>query len=178
MHQYQDLITIFNECFTAQYNTKLVKGGDEPLYLPADENRPYHALFFANGFFSSALHECSHWLIAGEQRRAQVDFGYWYAPDGRTAAQQELFQRVEVKPQAMEWVLSVAAGHRFRVSIDNINGEESDTQTFIQAIYQQVKQYCEQGLPPRAALLHRALCEFYGAVSSLNINDFDIRTVL
>lgn len=177
MHHYQDLITIFNECFTVQYNTKLVKGGDEPLYLPADQKRPYHALFFANGFFSSALHECSHWLIAGKTRREQVDFGYWYAPDGRTAAQQALFQSVEVKPQAIEWILSVAAGHKFRVSIDNLNGIESDTQAFKQAVYQQVKTYCEQGLSARTAFFRKALCQFYGTSLNLQTTNFAIETL-
>ncbi len=177
MHQYQDLITIFNACFASQYNTKLVKGGEEPIYLPADEHRPYHALFFAHGFFSSALHECAHWLIAGSERRKQVDFGYWYAPDGRTAAQQALFQRVEVKPQAMEWVLSMAAGFPFRVSIDNLNGVEADTSAFKQAIHQQVNTYCAQGLCARAALFRRALCDFYGTTHQLSIDDFDLLTM-
>lgn len=48
-------------------------------------------------------------MSTGEKRRQLVDFGYWYAPDGRSAEQQELFQAVEVKPQAMEWILSPAA---------------------------------------------------------------------
>ena len=162
VHQYQDLINIFNHCFATQYNTRLVKGGDEPLYLPADENRPYHAIFFAHGFFSSALHECSHWLIAGAERRKLVDFGYWYAPDGRTAEQQALFQRVEVKPQALECILSAAAGHPFRVSIDNLDGAESDTHLFKEAVEQQVKIYNEQGLPKRAECFRSALIQFYG----------------
>lgn len=162
VHRYQDLIQIFNDCFAAEYNTQLVKGGDEPLYLPADENLPYNAIFFAHGFFSSALHECAHWLIAGAERRKQVDFGYWYAPDGRTAEQQRLFQSVEVKPQAIECILSAAAGHTFRVSIDNLDGQESDTELFKQAVYQQVKMYCKQGLPQRAARFCNALCAFYG----------------
>ncbi len=177
MHQYQDLITIFNNCFFEKYNTQLVKGTDEPLYLPADENRPHNALFFAHGFFASALHECSHWLIAGESRRKQVDFGYWYVPDGRTASQQELFQSVEVKPQAMEWILSMAAGSPFRVSIDNLNGTESDTSAFKLAVYQQVKTYCEQGLSARAELFRRALCHFYGSTLILKIEDFDLATL-
>ena len=177
MRQYQDLITIFNACFTTTYHTKLVKGGDEPIYLPADENRSYHEIIFANGFFSSALHECAHWLIAGNDRRKQVDFGYWYAPDGRTAAQQALFQRVEVKPQAIEWVLSAAAGYQFHVSIDNLNGMESDTQSFKQAVHQQVRHYCEQGLSERTMIFRDALCHFYGTVFSLKIEDFNLETL-
>ncbi|EJS89728.1 hypothetical protein AAUPMB_04958, partial [Pasteurella multocida subsp. multocida str. Anand1_buffalo] len=40
-HQLSDLIAIFNQCFEQEYNTILVKGGDEPLYLPANENCPH-----------------------------------------------------------------------------------------------------------------------------------------
>ena len=147
-HCYQDLIKLFNHCFAESHNTRLEKGGDEPIYLPADASRSYHVIYFAHGFFSSALHECAHWLIAGPARRLQVDFGYWYVPDGRNTEQQRLFQSVEVKPQAMEWILSVATGHRFRVSIDNLNGEETDFMQFKQAVRQQVIDYEQRGLPP------------------------------
>ena len=174
MHQYQDLINIFNQCFEEKYKTRLVKGEDEPIYLPANENSSYHALFFAHGFFSSALHECSHWLIAGKERRKQIDFGYWYVPDGRTAEQQATFQQVEVKPQAIEWILSVAAGYRFIVSIDNLNGGEFDSMAFKEAIYQQVLLYCNQGLSKRATLFRNALCDFYRTSHNLKIDDFNL----
>lgn len=152
-------------------------GGEEPLYLPADKDRPYHELFFAHGFFRSALHECSHWLIAGEERRKQVDFGYWYAPDGRTSEQQQAFLQVEVKPQAMEWILSMACAHPFCISLDNLNGDtsDSDTQTFKFAVYQQVKKYCEQGLPERAIQLRNALCDHYVTSKILKIENFNVR---
>jgi elongation factor P hydroxylase len=177
VHRYEDVITIFNTCFFEKYNTELVKGIDEPLYLPADEDRPHSSLIFAHGFFASALHECSHWLIAGENRRKLVDFGYWYVPDGRSASEQKLFQSVEVKPQAMEWILSMAAGFRFRVSIDNLNGSESDTLAFKQAVYEQVKTYCSQGLSERAEIFRRALCEFYGSTPILDMEDFTIEAL-
>lgn len=172
MHDYQDLINIFNSCFFERYNTRLVKGDDEPIYLPADENRPHNELYFAHGFFASALHESSHWLIAGAGRRKLIDFGYWYAPDGRSPAQQSLFQSVEVKPQAMEWILSQAANFRFRVSVDNLNGEESDTSAFKQAVYNQVKTYCEQGLPARGHAFRLALSTFYQTDPELKFEDF------
>ena len=161
MHDYQDLINLFNTCFGSTHNTRLVCGDDEPVYLPADETRSYHAIVFAHGFFSSALHECAHWLLAGEERRKQVDYGYWYVPDGRNAEQQAQFQQVEVKPQAMEWMLSTAAGLRFQFSIDNLNGVETDPEPFKQAVQQQVMIYTQEGLPLRAALFHKALCDFY-----------------
>lgn len=172
MHHYQDLITLFNQCFAEEYNTRLVKGDDEPIYLPADEQRSYHAICFAHGFYSSALHECSHWFIAGEQRRTLVDFGYWYVPDGRNAEQQALFQQVEVKPQAVEWILSVAAGHKFRVSVDNLDGDKADTQAFKDAVYQQVLHYCAQGLTKRVTIFRNALCDFYKTPVELKAEQF------
>ncbi len=88
-HRIEDIIALFNQCFLHSHNTRLVKGGDEPVYLPKGEDRPNHELHFAHGFYRSALHETAHWLIAGEARRQQVDFGYWYEPDGRSAEQQQ-----------------------------------------------------------------------------------------
>lgn len=177
MHHYQDLITLFNHCFFEKYNTVLVKGEDEPLYLPADETLPHNSLYFAHGFFASALHECSHWLIAGENRRKLVDFGYWYVPDGRSTEEQTLFQSVEIKPQAMEWILSLAAGSRFRVSIDNLNGSEADTEAFKLAVHNQVKAYCEKGLPARAEIFRNALCAFYQTSTVLKFDDFDLLSI-
>jgi elongation factor P hydroxylase len=176
-HQIQDLIRIFNHCFLAEYNTELVRGGEEPIYLPAGPERKHCQLIFAHGFFASGLHETAHWLIAGEERRKLVDFGYWYEPDGRTAAQQQVFQSVEVKPQAMEWILSKAANFRFRVSLDNLNGPQSETDAFKQNVYAQVKRYCENPLPKRAQLIRNALCEFYGTASALNFDEFDIADI-
>jgi elongation factor P hydroxylase len=177
VHDFQDLIVIFRECFFERYNTLLVKGEDEPLYLPANENQPHSCLIFAHGFFASALHECSHWLIAGENRRKLVDFGYWYNPDGRTADEQQLFEKFEIKPQALEWILSKAAGFSFRISNDNLNGSESDTRVFKEAILDQVKIYCQQGLSERAETFRRALCGFYGRSLSLDGADFSLESL-
>ncbi len=67
-HRYQDLISLFDDVFYKQYNTCLIKGGDEPLYAPADENCAYHQIIFAHGYFASAFHEIAHWCQAGENR--------------------------------------------------------------------------------------------------------------
>lgn len=174
MHDVEDLIRLFNHSFEKSYNTRLERGGDEPLYLPASENKPYHAIFFAHGFFSSALHECAHWFIAGEARRQLVDFGYWYQPDGRNAAQQKIFEQVEVKPQAIEWILSKAANHPFRASIDNLQGEETNSNTFKKAIHGQVNIYLQTGLPARAEIFRQAIGKFYGGDLSLSLEAFNV----
>lgn len=177
VHDYQDLMRLFDECFYAEYNTRLLKGGDEPIYLPADDQRDFHAIYFAHGFYSSALHEIAHWLIAGPERRLLEDFGYWYEPDGRTAAQQAEFEQVEVKPQATEWILAQAAGFRFRVSSDNLNGEPTDNTAFKQAVYQQVGDYIARGLPPRTERLRNALCSFYQTPAVLDYGDFNLERI-
>jgi len=174
MHFYQDLISIFHDCFFLEFNAELVRGEDEPLYLPADSMYPHHRIIFAHGFYASALHEIAHWLIAGDQRRKLVDFGYWYEPDGRSSEQQKLFQQVEIKPQAIEWILSQACGFKFRVSIDNLNGSEADTLGFKQAVLNQVIHYCRNGLPQRTKKLQEALAQFYKTDQGLKAEDFSI----
>ncbi|SFG95152.1 hypothetical protein SAMN05216175_12145 [Neptunomonas qingdaonensis] len=174
---YQDLIALFDDCFASSFNTRLVKGSDEPVYLPASGSRDYHAIYFAHGYYSSALHEISHWLIAGEERRKLEDFGYWYVPDGRTAEQQTLFEQVEIKPQAIEWILSTAAGYRFYISADNLNGEATDASDFKQAVYQQVIEYSQKGLPERAEQLRKAISHFYKTPDFINVNLFDLSLI-
>ncbi|WP_372738050.1 elongation factor P hydroxylase [Neptunomonas sp.] len=174
---YQDLIALFDDCFASSFNTRLVKGSDEPVYLPASGSRDYHAIYFAHGYFSSALHEISHWLIAGEERRKLEDFGYWYVPDGRTAEQQALFEQVEIKPQAIEWILSTAAGYRFYMSADNLNGEATDASDFRQAVYQQVIEYSQKGLPERAEQLRKAISHYYQTPDFINVNLFDLSLI-
>lgn len=68
-HDYNHFINIFSECFEEEYRTRLIKGDDKPLYLLADDKMPYHRIIFARGYYASALHEISHWCIAGETRR-------------------------------------------------------------------------------------------------------------
>lgn len=130
------LISHFNSWF-AHRHAVLVRSTDEPEYLPATHNQPAR-IMFAHGYFASALHEISHWCIAGEQRRTLPDLGYWYAPDGRTAEQQALFEQVEIKPQALEWLFTTACQRKFQVSLDNLNGEAGSGDTFKRHVHARV----------------------------------------
>lgn len=169
--QYADLITLFEQTFFAEYNTKLVLGGSEPIYLPANksdigiEAQPYAQVVFANGYFTSALHEIAHWCLAGIPRLVEVDYGYWYCPDGRTAEQQAKFQQAEVKPQAIEMAFSLACGIKFNVSCDNLSGDEFGRQpdhvAFEQDVTKQFSKFLAEGFPARASLFIEALSQFY-----------------
>ena len=152
------LISLFNTLFAHQH-VILVRGAGEPEYFPAKANQPAR-IEFAHGFFQSALHECSHFFIAGERRRQLSDFGYWYAPDGRTEAQQQAFERVEIKPQALECLFTLACRHPFQVSQDNLFATfDTSTSTFAQDVYQQAKAYiaAPHTLPRDAKTLLQAL---------------------
>ena len=46
---------------------KLIKGEDEPIYLPASETCKFNQIIFAHGYYASALHEISHWCLAGSE---------------------------------------------------------------------------------------------------------------
>lgn len=144
------LLDCLNPWLEGQWGTRLLAGEDEPIYLPADQHDPWHRIVFAHGYFNSALHELAHWCLAGEARRQQQDYGYWYCPDGRSAQQQARFEQVEVKPQALEWWLAQACGRAFRTSRDNLGGEATDSRPFRLAVQQQALAYARQGLPPRA----------------------------
>lgn len=173
-HDSQDLIRLFARCFAASHNTRLVGGGAEPIYLPADPQEPMHRIIFTLDYFRSALHEVAHWCVAGEERRKQVDFGYWYAPDGRSAAQQSAFEQVEVKPQALEWLFCEAAGHRFRVSLDNLSGEPTDSMPFRQRVVDQVRCYLQTGIPERPARFIDALLNHYRPGHALEASAFTL----
>lgn len=162
-HNYSDLIELFDSCFVRSHNTRLICGGDEPIYLPASSTCHYHQIVFAHGYFASALHEIAHWCLAGAKRRQLEDYGYWYCPDGRNAKQQQAFEQVEIKPQAIEWAFSLAAGKSFNVSTDNLNGAQPDHQGFKNKVRTQLLSYQQQGFPPRAQQFISQLLAFYQA---------------
>tara|TARA_B100001094_G_C18182666_1_gene801843 strand:- start:2549 stop:3100 length:552 start_codon:yes stop_codon:yes gene_type:complete len=155
------LITLFNSYAQEAYQTILVKGCDEPIYIPAKTADDVHRIIFAHGFFSSALHEISHWCIAGARRRQQVDYGYWYIEDGRNTSQQQAFERAEIKPQALECLFSIACKVPFQVSCDNLNGCEVDRFAFQSRVKDQVEWYLEHGLPAQAAEFLQVCMEYY-----------------
>ncbi len=166
---------LFNRCFSERENTRLIGGEAEPLYVPAaDEYRgercTFHRLFYREDYFASALHEISHWCIAGAARRQLRDFGYWYAPDGRNAEQQLAFQAVEVRPQALEWCLSQACGYPFQVSLDNLEASETarrSDQAFSRAVVAEGLRLQREGLPPRAYRFFSFLAQHFGRAIEL-----------
>ncbi len=162
-HNSKDLIALFNATFLTSENTILVQGQGEPIYLPSDSHSPHHRIEFAHGFFRSALHEIAHWTIAGPSRRKLPDYGYWYKPDGRNALEQLEFEKVEVKPQAIEWILSVAANTRFTVSVDNLAGGMSAWRPFETKVRNLVLNILQGdvALPPRARIFACALSTRY-----------------
>jgi elongation factor P hydroxylase len=129
---YQDLITLFNDTFSNRFNTLLIAGEDEPVYLPA-----------------------------GEQRRLLVDYGYWYEPDGRDAKLQAEFEKVEITPQAIEWALATSCGFKFDVSVDNLGGISIDRLNFKHKVHNRVMNYSQNGLSERAMLFINACQDFY-----------------
>jgi elongation factor P hydroxylase len=163
---------VFARCFAAEFRTRLCGGAREPLYQPAGEVSQVHLLWYREDYFASALHEVAHWCIAGEQRRQQLDFGYWYAPDGRSPEQQGAFEAVEYKPQALEWFFSLACGYRFRLSADNLGmpgGEMPDASEFRGRVCEQARYWQSSGLPARAGVFYRELCREFA--NEVGVND-------
>lgn len=166
-HDPEDLMRLFNQLFESTENTVLLRGGTEPLYLPADEGDGRNRILFAHGFFASALHEVAHWCIAGRRRRQLVDYGYWYRPDGRDTTQQAAFEAVEARPQAIEWAFSICCGVPFRVSVDNLDGAPVDHRRFARRVHVALCRYAAVGFPGRARRLMDALSDFYSCAFCL-----------
>lgn len=177
IHDCSRLVQVFDRLFLNSHNVRLVKGGQEPIYLPVTKQRASAEIVFTRDYFASALHEIAHWCVAGAERRTQVDYGYWYAPDGRTAGQQQEFEQVEIVPQALEWVFSAAAGFRFRVSADNLDAGLGASEVFKHNIFLKVMEFCETGLPKRAGLFTRALASEFGCSDPLDTRHYSIESL-
>jgi len=166
----KELVKLFNHLFLDSENTRLEVGAEEPFYKAASERTP--AIIYSRAdFFSSALHELAHWCIAGPERRKLDDFGYWYEPEGRTQKQQIAFEKVEIKPQALEWLFSLASNHVFNFSADNLSQSAVASETFKIAVRTQAKDYLEKGMPQRARQLFNGLNEYYRQARTVEIND-------
>ena len=175
--QAQVLERLFRKTFYESHRTLLQGGVNEPLYLPSDNPATPHRLYYREDYISSALHEIAHWCLAGKLRRRQEDFGYWYLPDGRSDEQQRLFEQVEVKPQALEWMFSVAAGHKFHISIDNLSGEGKASDTFIATVCQQAQCWCEGDIPERGARFIRVLSDNFGTTDVSNPRHYTLASL-
>lgn len=167
------LEVLFNDLFCDSEDTILCSGADEPLYQPASHTGSHCKIHSTKDYFRSALHEISHWCIAGNERRLLEDFGYWYEPDGRTAEQQRLFEKVEIKPQAMEWIFTEACRVKFRLSVDNVtNPDAGASDQFIADVVDQAQRYLKFGLPSRAKVFCECLMNHFE--TSLNPRDFTV----
>ena len=172
----EQIVRVFNTCFAGAegLNTRLQGGAPEPFYRPADAQQPYHVVEFTLDYAASALHEAAHWCVAGSARRLLPDYGYWYAPDGRSTAQQAEFERVEVKPQALEWIFAQACGLRFRVSADNLDAGLGPSDQFKRNIWLQVLSYCRDGMNSRARQFALALATAFGSPDPLSESHYHL----
>lgn len=174
------IVTVFNGCFASpdSLNTRLAGGHEEPYYRPANPDAPladrFHCIEFTRDYAASALHEAAHWCVAGAERRLMPDYGYWYAPDGRSAAQQSEFERVEVKPQALEWIFSMACGMRFRVSADNLDAGLGPSDNFKHNIWLQVQRYCDGAINDRASQFACALAGAFATGDPLQADHYHL----
>ena len=159
---------IFDRTFT-DFSTQLKGGAGEPSYQAGQGKGQPNLIYYREDYTASALHEVSHWCLAGTLRRRLHDFGYWYIAD-RNSVQQRAFEQVEARPQALEWIFSMAAGLPFRVSVDNcriVTGMQFKEQI------RQAAAALRLRLPTRAGLMADALAEVSGHTHFLNSQHFE-----
>ncbi|MDY6828221.1 MAG: elongation factor P hydroxylase [Pseudomonadota bacterium] len=167
---------VFDREFRVTHHTALIGGASEPWYRPAGPHSTLHEVHFTRDYAASALHEAAHWCIAGARRRLLEDYGYWYCPGERTPREQLAFERVEARPQAIEWWLSAASGRGFRVSLDNLGAELAAAEArFVPQVRGALNTMLEQGsMPPRAMQLGRALVHESGAGLPQSLADCEV----
>lgn len=163
-----EIIEVFERSFDG---VRLIGGSDEPFYAPADDDRPA-TIHFKEDFAASALHEISHWCIAGRRRRLLPDFGYWYEPE-RDPHTQQRFEAAESGPQALEWIFSTAANRPFRVSFDNFDLPDAGLDAFRERVHRAVHGRLRSGLPPRAGLFARALAAHTGCTDYMDSRHYE-----
>ena len=166
MHPGQ-LIQVFDDTVGRRHATRLQGGAAEPLYQPGDCES---VIFFREDYISSALHEVAHWCIAGADRRAQSDYGYWYRAN-RNEPEQRSFERAEARPQALEWIMSEAAGTSFRVSCDSFSEATLDLPRFRRMVRVQVPGLLRR-LPPRAVYFVNGLLAMTGRHEALRCGTY------
>ena len=149
------VMCLFNREFAVSDKTELIGGAAEPYYQPGSP----HRIYFRADYVRSALHEVAHWCVAGRRRRRLADYGYWYSPDDRDAAQQQAFFAVEARPQAIERCFCEAIGIPFSPSVDNVGAQIEPRQ--LRRFEARIEEWCNRfertGLPLRAAQFITAL---------------------
>ena len=161
MIKLDQLMLLLNNKFLNQYNTTIVGGFDEPFYQASKDGNQAE-IQFTRDYIRSALHELSHWCVAGNERRKHDDYGYWYAQDGRTQQQQDEFFKLEVKPQAIEWAYSIFCGVQFQPSVDNLNNQVQGVEQFGQNLRIQMQQNLDKGFSKRVSEIITVLANYVG----------------
>lgn len=159
MNLLRSLETCFDERVGRLYRTRLLGGAEEPYYEAFNSELGVAVIWYREDYVRSALHELAHWCVAGRERRKQDDYGYWYAPDGRTESQQEAFFKVECLPQAIERWFCEILGVPFIVSLDNLDGSVTDAAVvaFDRAVEAKYRSLLEKGVSKRMQLVCEAL---------------------
>ncbi|MCF6319527.1 MAG: elongation factor P hydroxylase [Proteobacteria bacterium] len=164
MIELDELLCLLNDQYLYKYNTKLISGFDEPFYKAA-KNGSSAEIQFSHDYIRSALHELAHWCVAGVERREIDDYGYWYAEDGRNQQQQDEFFKLEIKPQTIEWALSIVCGVKFEASVDNLNKSVVGVEEFKQSLHQQMQYYLANGFSKRVSEIIELLANFHQIIN-------------
>ena len=112
------LLNAFEKIFP---DIKIQGGADEPFYQASKMSQPA-IIFFRKDYSRSLLHEISHFCLSSDPQRKLDDFGLWYIPTGRSLDEQLRFEKVEARPQGLEWVLCDVVGIPFEPSLDDFSG--------------------------------------------------------
>lgn len=145
-----------------------IKGGAEEPFYRAPQANDNAILYFRSNYPRSLLHEMAHYCLAGDRRRQIDDFGFWYAPCGRTAEEQLRFETVEARPQALEKAMCEIVGLAFSPSLDDFSGRPA-SDIFLQQLAISYQEMLHN--PPPTAQKALAGLKIYSITYQNNISD-------
>lgn len=136
-----------------------IKGDAEQPFYEAPTANTHAILYFRSNYPRSLLHEISHYCLAGDRRRGLDDFGYWYAPCGRTTEEQQRFEEVEARPQGLEKAMCEIVGLKFSPSLDDFSGRPP-SECFLQEL-EKAYQEMRVNPPPTASKVLSGLKNYW-----------------
>ena len=168
---HREIARLFNSVFEVEHGVVMSGGYSEPLYMPGEQlGGGMNQVRYTYDYASSALHEASHWCMAGRTRRKLVDYGYFYDPPPRSAIMQRRFEYFELDVQALECLLSRSADIPFRASLNDVGTTLETADLFRCRVERRARNWLMSGLPPRAALfMNRLSCSTRVSFAEMSI---------
>ncbi len=159
-HQYSDIIDILIRLFIAALILRIGVRRRWAIYLPADDDiTPQNCLPFCGFCFCRYTKHNTGVLLALNVICWKILLAIGMSQMVVLSQFKLKFEKVEIRPQAYEWIIATSAGFPFNVSCDNPTRRfwARSGLAFMNKVHSGSRGYLWVGLPPRVKMLSEAL---------------------